>query len=224
MSGDRHAGSRGRAPLTRQRILEAALELVDREGAGALTMRRLGSELGVAAMSLYNHVAGREALLDGLSEVMVAGIGIEPAEDDTPRAVLARFAEGIRTVALAHPEAFRLVGMRPLHTAAAFRPVEAALGALRAMGLRPEEAAHGYRALVAFARGHALAEIGRFTFEVSEGGTAEADLLSGSDIAAFPHIEELSPHLRHPDRVASFGFGLQALLDGLEIAARRGAA
>lgn len=219
--GDRDAGTRGRVPLTRRRILETALELVDREGGEALTMRRLGGELGVAAMSLYNHVAGREALLDGLSEVMVAGIDVEP-DDDAPRAVLARFAEGIRMVALAHPEAFRLVGMRPLNTPAAFRPVEAALGALRAMGLPPDEAAHGYRALVAFARGYALAEIGRFTFEAE--GAAGAVLPSGPDAAAFPRIEELAPQLSHPDHAAAFGFGLQALLDGLQAAARRGAA
>ena len=204
-----------REPLTRLRILEAALALVDREGADALTMRRLGDEVGAAAMSLYNHIPGRDALLDGLSEVLVGGIPAEPFGNE-PREQLRRFASGIRGVALAHPDAFRLVGMRPLHTPQAFRPVEVALGALRAFGLADDEAVHGYRALVSFARGYALAEIGGFTLEAAQiGPQAPVD---PDDLRAegLPNLAELSSHLLHPEHEAAFAFGLDSILDGLE--------
>ena len=206
-----------RAPLTRRRILEAALEVVDREGSGALTMRRLGRELEVSAMSLYNHVRGREEILDGLSEVMVSGIGAEQVAGP-PRAVLEQFVRGIRDVALAHPEAFRLVGMRPLHTPEALRPVEAALGALRMMGFEHEDAAYAYRLLAAYARGFALAEIGGMTFEAGP-ETPQSVRPGDVDPEAFPHIVELAAQLERPDRDAAFAFGTDAILTALEIRA-----
>jgi AcrR family transcriptional regulator len=208
------AQTRQRSPLTRTHILETALALVDREGADALTMRRLGSELGVAAMSLYNHIAGRDELLDGLAEAMVAQIdtGVVPRQ---PEDAVRRFTNGIRAVALAHPEAFELVGMRPLHTRAALLPVEAALGALRVMGLPDDDAVHAYRGLVSYARGFALAEIAGFTLEErpETAGTAAPDDLR---LETFPHIAELASQLARPDRDAAFAFGLEALLAGLQ--------
>jgi AcrR family transcriptional regulator len=200
-------------PLSRRRILEAALELVDREGAEALTMRRLGGELGVAAMSLYNHVRGREDVLDGLSELMVSRIPVEGG-DASPPAVLERFMCGIRSVALVHPAAFELVGMRPLRTADAFEPVEAVLAALREIGLGDEDAAHAYRLLVAYARGFALAEIAGLTFE--EAGEAPTGMRPAElDAERFPQIVALAPRLERPDRDAAFAFGASVLLAGL---------
>ncbi|MGH3032013.1 MAG: TetR/AcrR family transcriptional regulator, partial [Gaiellaceae bacterium] len=122
--------SAARERLTRRRVLEAALRLVDREGAAALSMRRLGRELDVEAMSLYNHVSGRDEVLDGLSEVMVARIGVAGDSGGWAEA-LGRFMRGIRAVALAHPAAFQLVGMRPLNTREALPQIEAVLGAMR---------------------------------------------------------------------------------------------
>ncbi len=177
-------------------------------------MRRLGRELGVAAMSLYNHVAGREEVLDGLSEVMVSEIGAERA-GSSPRAALQQFMSGIRAVALAHPAAFKLVGMRPLHTPESFRPVETALAALRAMGLGDEEAAHAYRVLVAYARGFALAEIGGLTLEERVENPAGARP-SELNPEAFPQIVELASHLARPDRDGAFAFGTEVVLAGLE--------
>lgn len=178
-------------------------------------MRRLGDELGAAAMSLYNHVAGREALLDGLSEVLVAGIGAEPAGDE-PRERLRRFMSGIRAVALAHPDAFRLVGMRPLHTPRAFRPVDDTLGALRAIGLADQEAVHAYRALVSYARGYALAEIAGFTLEAAG---AEPPAPVGPDelrAEGLENLAELAPHLLRSEHDAAFEFGMESILDGIE--------
>ena len=202
-----YVGSRtAREPLTRRRILESALALVDREGPRALTMRRLGDELGVAAMSLYNHVRNREELLDGLSEIMVGEIDVGDA-GEAPRDALTRFLHGIRAVALAHPSAFELVGMRPLRSAAALRPIDATLGALRALGLDADTAAHAYRALASYARGFALAEIAGFTLD----GDAVSDLPAGP----LDNVAELGRQLVATDRDAAFAFGAEALVAGI---------
>ena len=125
---------------------------------------------------------------------------------------------GIRGVALSHPEAFRLVGMRPLRTREAFRPVEAALGALRAIGLGHEDAAYAYGLLVAYARGFALAEISGTTADAfSE--APEDGRPSELDSGAFPHIVELATQLDYPDHDAAFAFGTEAILTALEIRA-----
>ncbi len=173
-------------------------------------MRRLGQELGVAAMSIYNHLSGREELLDGLSEVMVERIGMRFGE--APEDALRRFADGIRAVALAHPQAFQLVGMRPLRTREAFASVEAVLGALRSIGLSDEAAVHAYRALASYARGFALSEIAGFTLQSADDRTRS----DGQPAAEpFPNISELEPLLDEPDHEAAFAFGLELLLAGL---------
>lgn len=213
MSTDARRGKR----LSRERILEAALALVDREGSEALTMRRLGAELDVAAMSLYKHVAGRDALLDGLAEVLVEGIGAPEAAE--PRRTLWQFAAGIRAVAQRHPEAFRLVGMRPLHTPKALRTVEVVLDALRRAGLGDRDAVSAYRALVSYARGFALAEIGGFTLEATPASSGVPELPD----PRLPNASELSELLAHPDRDATFEYGLGALLDGITGTRRRAA-
>jgi TetR/AcrR family transcriptional regulator, tetracycline repressor protein len=99
-----------RTPLTRERIVRAALALVDEAGLGALTMRRLGAELGVEAMSLYKHVAGKEAILDGIRELLIAEFAatLPPGPATGWRDDLARFARAYRSVGRAHPEAFAL--------------------------------------------------------------------------------------------------------------------
>lgn len=199
-----------RGLLSRRRILEAALELVDREGAAALSMRRLASELGAGTMSLYNHVPGRDGVLDGLSEVMVARIGV-PSDTGDWEESLGRLMRGIRAVARAHPDAFLLVGMRPLNTRQALPPIEAVLRAMRAAGFDRETASYAYRLAVAYARGFALAEIGGFTLD------APGERLRALDLEPeeFPHIVDLAPCLSPVDRDAVFEFGVETILDGL---------
>jgi AcrR family transcriptional regulator len=208
------AAHRRREPLSRARVLQAALHLVDTEGPEALSMRRLASALEVATMTIYHHVPGRAELLDGLSEVMVQEIGMRFGE--APDAALRRLAHGIRAVALAHPAAFRLVGMRPLRTTDALAPVDAGLGALRAMGFDDETVVQGYRVLVSFARGFALGEISSFTLE----GDAPAAAPPAVDPVRFPHIAELGPVLAEPDRDAAFALGVDLVVGGLVARAR----
>ena len=161
---------RGRPPrLSRTAILRAALELIDAEGAAALTMRRLGAEMGVEAMSLYRHVSSKDALLDGIAEQLMAEHEVGPEDHDWERSAY-RFSLQIRKIARAHPAAFELVGLRALNTAEAMRPVEALLAALREGGFPPDRAVAAFRLLSGYSRGFALSEIAGFTLAAGTSG------------------------------------------------------
>ena len=114
---ERRTDPRRRETLTRERILTAAIAFVDEHGLTALTMRRLGRELGVEAMSLYRYVPGREELLDGIVEMILTEMHDDPdvlvSPQDGWQDFLQRIAHGVRRVALAHPGAFPLVASRP---------------------------------------------------------------------------------------------------------------
>ncbi|GAC1382892.1 MAG: TetR/AcrR family transcriptional regulator C-terminal domain-containing protein [Marmoricola sp.] len=155
-----------RQPLTRERIVAAALSLADREGGKAVTMRRVGAELHVEAMSLYHHVRDREDLLDGIAEAMVqTGIPV-PGEGEPWRDIVSAFACGIRATAHQHPGAFQVVGLRPLHSREAKLTISRLLSALEATGLPPDLAVIAYRVAAAYARGFALSELAGLTLGV----------------------------------------------------------
>lgn len=193
-------------------MLDAAIALVERDGAAALTMRRLGTELGVEAMSLYHHVAGRDAVLAGMAERLMSRFPSPP-----PRAGWQDagewFARQLRMVATASPQTFALTAMAPLRSAAALEPVEALLAALVRGGASPDGALVVYRALASYARGYALAEVAGFTVDAST--TEGAEELRALDPGAFPvlggHVDELGAV--GADR--AFDAGLRALIDGL---------
>ncbi len=188
-------GEVGRRLLSRRRILEAAIELVDREGLGALSMRRLGRELGVEAMSLYNHVPNKEALLGGMVEVLVGGLEA-PAEGigSWEEQVGGAFRSYLK-LARAHPEVFQLFVTRPLRTDETLRVFEV----LRGAGLDVVPALRAFRALSSYTIGYALAEIRGFPLELDGGIRAM----------------ELAPPLKEVDRDAQFEYGLDLILSGL---------
>ena len=181
--------------MSRRRILETAIELVDREGLGALSMRRLAGELGVEATSLYNHIPNKEALLGGMVEVLIEGLEV-PAGSPTS------WEDGIRgtfrtylKIARAHPEVFQLFAMRPLGTGEALRVFEI----LRGAGLDLVPALQAFRTLSSYTVGYALAEIKGFPLELEEGSRAL----------------ELAPPLKETDRDAQFEYGLDLIISGL---------
>lgn len=188
-------GEVGRRPLSRRRILEAAVDLVDREGLGALSMRRLGRDLGVEAMSLYNHVPNKEALLSGMVEVLLEGlespVGSPVSWEDGVRGAFRSYLK----IARAHPEVFQLFATRPLGTGEALRIFEV----LRGAGLDVVPTLYAFRALSSYTVGYALAEIKGFPLEL-EGG---------------PRALELAPPLKEVDRDAQFEYGLDLIISGL---------
>ena len=196
------SGQQGRGGLNRPRIFEAALAVADRDGARAVTMRRVARELGVEAMSLYHHVRDREDLLDGLAETMVRPGVPAPRPGGDARTILSSFARGIRSTGLTHPEAFHLVGLRPLRNDDATAAIAALLNALAATGMRPEHAVSAYRTTAAFARGFVLSEIAGFTYG------------PGADTPV-PGILDSYAGALHRDTTEAFEAGLRSLVRGL---------
>ena len=199
-----------RQPLSRRRILEAAVRFVDREGLEALSMRKLGSELRVEAMSLYNHVPNKGALLDGMVEVLLGELEVPP-EDEGWESRLRKAYRAVRRLAHEHPNVFPLLVVRPPDTMDGIWLVEEFLKTLRGAGFDPETALYAFRALSSYASGYAIAEIRGFAMEPA--GARLAATLSPDD---FPHIHELDAPLREVDLDAEFEFGLDLILTGLQ--------
>ncbi|MCC3778328.1 TetR/AcrR family transcriptional regulator C-terminal domain-containing protein, partial [Streptomyces sp. UNOB3_S3] len=151
-----------RAGLTREIVLDAALGLIDREGRAALTMRRLGAELGVEAMTLYHHVPNKDALLDGLVERVFAEAlplpGNGEAEVTDWRAFLRAYAGSLRAALLRHPGVLPLVTGRPAVTPATLDAVERGLRTLTSAGFALGPAVDTLNALSLFVVGHTAAE------------------------------------------------------------------
>jgi AcrR family transcriptional regulator len=193
---------RGRpAKLSRDAIVAAALGLLDREGAQALTMRRLAGELGVEAMSLYRHVADRAALLEGLADRLTSEVARRPRDEDWADA-LRGLAGDLRAIARRHPAAFGLVAMRVLNTPHVLAPVEDSLAALRRGGFTPARAIFAHRLVSTYARGYALAELAGFAIEV------------GAD-QRLPQLRSLSRRLASEPTEANFRTGLETIIGGL---------
>jgi len=134
-----------REALSRERILRTALDLVDREGLEAISMRRVGEELGVEAMSLYNHVANKAAILDGIFETVLAELRA-PKRSPTWQAALGDRARALRAILRAHPNALPIFATRPAVTPASIAHVEAVLAALRDAGFSADDALSTRRA------------------------------------------------------------------------------
>jgi AcrR family transcriptional regulator len=201
---------RGRpAKLSRPAIFAAAVALIDRDGPSALTMRAVAGELGVEAMSLYRHVDGKDALLDGVAEQLMSEI--EPRGSSAEWAVAVRgFASSVRGVSRNHPQAFALVAMRALDSTSALQPVEDLLASLRGAGFTPARAVAAYRVVAAYTRGYVLSEIAGFA--LSEDVVA-TQLRGGR----FPAIRGLSRQLAHEPTNAGFRSGLETIINGLRV-------
>ena len=148
--------SRKREALSRERILQAALLIVDGEGLEAISMRRVGEALGVEAMSLYNHVASKAAILDGIFETILDEL---PAPEKTSswREALRDRALGLRAVLMAHPKALPLFATRPAVTPASIAHLEAVFEVLRGAGFSAKDALGVLHVISAYVIGHTLA-------------------------------------------------------------------
>jgi TetR/AcrR family transcriptional regulator, tetracycline repressor protein len=197
-----------RQHLNREVVLRAALALVDREGVEALSMRRLGRELGVEAMSLYNHVAGKQALLDGIVELVLSQARA-PAPRGEWRAALTGWAAAFRASAHEHPNVIRLFATHALQAPAWSLAVEDQLRALREAGFPDDEAVHAYRLVATFVTGYALYELRQDASPPLE------HFLAQLPPEHYPHTHAVSSALRELDRTAEFELGVQLLLDAV---------
>jgi AcrR family transcriptional regulator len=201
--------------LSRRRVLEAALRIVDSEGLTALTMRRLGRELGVEAMSLYRHVPNKDALLDGIVELIVLEIEVPADVDGDWKEAARQIVRSYRRAAHSHPNAFPLVTMRPLNTPEGLRRLDATFEILRGAGLDEPTAIVAFRTLASYTRGFALEEV---TGRAIGAEPLGSDRLDPRALPAdeFPRLVELAPLLVAADRDAEFERGVDLILTGLE--------
>lgn len=219
---DEHAAPpQSRTRLTRQKVLDAALRLVDSDGADALTMRRLGQALDRDPMALYRYAENRAALLDGVAETVLAQLVI-PADGTGWEIQLRTAGHDFRRLALAHPNVVPLIVARPLATPLGLRPVgtlrplEQILALLVGAGFAPDEALHAYRAYFGLLHGHVLNELQEVLVDPE---ATDALLRLGLDRLPpdeFPHIRSLADALLAGyDGRAELDRGLDILLDGL---------
>jgi AcrR family transcriptional regulator len=202
----------GHRPLTRERILDAAIEMIENDGPGALSMRRLGSALGVEGMAIYHHFQGRSELLGAISERLLAPLGeLEPCADW--RRGCGAMATRLREIAVRHPATFQLVGLQPF-TEISLAAVERLLATLVDAGFDPATALAIYRATVSYARGYALAEAGGFTVDAAGGSGLERLRALRAD--EFPVLAGRAAELVDLDPDRAFRLGLNALLRGLD--------
>jgi AcrR family transcriptional regulator len=210
-----------RTPLTRERILRAAVALADRDGVGALSMRRLAGELGVEAMSLYHHVAGKDALLDGMVDLVFGEIEL-PAAGAGWKTAMRRRAVSARVALRRHPWAINLMESRRTPGPANLRHHDAVIGCLRQAGFSVALTARAYSLLDAYIYGFAVQEAS-LPFDTPE-ETAEVAQAIMAELSAgtYPHLAELaSEHVLQPgyDYGDEYEAGLDLILDGLERAA-----
>ncbi|WP_043497375.1 TetR/AcrR family transcriptional regulator [Georgenia sp. SUBG003] len=218
-----------RAPLSRARILQEALAVVDEEGLQALSMRRLGAQLGVEAMSLYRYVSGREDLLEALVSHLTDGLRRTTETpvrvEDGWQAYIQWLAHEVRGVAHAHPQLFPLVATR--HPAAPWlRPplrslevVEDFLSALTSYGFGDEAAAATYRTFCSFLVGHLLLEASQMGASTVPGeplDEGDADSRPALPLDGFPTITRLEPLLSEDRSDEEFESSLEELVDRIE--------
>jgi TetR/AcrR family transcriptional regulator, tetracycline repressor protein len=209
------------AKLTRDRIVDEALALVEREGADGLTMRNLGAALGVDPTAVYRHFRDKDEILLAMADRLFAEMadGIRPHEDWCD--VLRDNAWKARRVYLSHPAMARMLSVSPEVLGNHQRIAEALLGALRASGLSEQDASLAYHANVNYVAG-----VSSLDAELPEGGGYDSWRRAYASLPAeeFPNCVAAAPNL-FPDDDAQFEFGLELLIEAISArAARRGAA
>ncbi len=212
-----------RQPLSRDRVLAAAIRVADRGGVEAITMRRVARELGVEAMSLYNHVPNKDAMLDGVVDAVFAAIELPEVGCADWREAIRGRACSARSVLARHSWALGLMDSRRNPGSATLRHHDAVLGVLRGAGFSLPMAAHAVSLIDSYVGGFVLQEA---NLPISTPGDVEevaGDILANLPVDELPHLTEMIvDHALLPgyDYSSEFGFGLDLILDGL--AARRG--
>ena len=210
--------ARPRIPLSRERVLRAALGLADEGGIEALTMRRLGEQLEVEAMSLYNHVAGKDDILDGLVDLVFSEIAVLPDDDDWKTAMRHR-AISTRDALARHPWAIILMQSRSKPGPATLRHHDSVIGGLRKAGFTIDMAAHAFSVMDGYIYGFALQQVNLPSHTPAESAELAENILRELPAERYPHLAEMIvEHALKPgyDYAKEFEFGLDLILDGLE--------
>jgi AcrR family transcriptional regulator len=205
-----------REPLTQERIVDAALRVMDAEGLEAVTMRRIGRELGVEAMSLYNHVEDKDDILNGVTELVFTQFDYPPFTGEWLEDAKAMAREWRRLLGL-HPSVCQLLAERhkPLEGLASFRAMDAALGLLRSAGLSDRDAAQAFNALGSYILGYVTMEQGLMLGNDEDHAKQHdlaMDALQGSGL---DNVVACLPHFADCNTDQQFEFGLDLIFRGI---------
>ena len=206
-----HLSTHVRHSLSRGRIAETALALVDRDGLEALSMRRLGAELGVEGMAIYRYFPNKAALLAGIVEALLAELIIPPPSDVPWQLVFRELSHAYRALLLRHPHAIPLLASLPLSDPATAHAAGAVMAQLRAAGFDAQSALKTLATITSYVVGVAQWEVGTAPFRAERGGHP-FPLPPGAD----PYLIELAPQLAEDDCEETFEFGLDVIVRGLE--------
>ena len=204
-----------RTPLSKERVLRAAIELADSEGIEALSMRRLARELGVEAMSLYNHVANKGEILAGIID-LVAGEFDLPSDESDWKVAMRRNAISSRDVLLRHRWATS-IWMTQGGGPARLRNGDWMLRTLREAGFSPELIYHAFHILESYVLGYTLQQL-NFPYKGEELAGLAADFLKQIPVEDYPDlVEHIHQHIEpHDEETSGFELGLDLILDGLD--------
>ena len=212
-----------KVPLSRERALVAAVALADREGIGALTMRKLADELGVEAMSLYHHVANKEEILDGMVDMVFAEIDL-PRCDVGWKAAMRERGRSVRAALNRHPWSISIMESRTAPGPATLRHHDAVIGCCRAAGFSLSMTAHAFSMIDSYIYGFVMQEV-NLPFDNGDDLHDLADSMEPLFAAGnYPHfIKFVTGHALQPGYAYGdeFDFGLDLILEGLEAAARK---
>jgi len=203
--------------LSRARIVSAAVDLIEREGVEAVSMRRIAGLLDCGVMSLYNHVPSKAALLDDVAERVISGIEFTATPGQSWQEQVRAQARAFRAIARKYPRCTMLVVSRPTTSVNALRPIENALATLREAGCGGSDAVLIVRAFIAFIMGSLLREVGVTPgVHEDEARGTEAIVSAGlPDPAEFPQVTSLTAELSSKDPNAEFEFGLDLLVHAI---------
>lgn len=210
-----NAPSPDRLPLSRTRVLGAALELIDASGLDALSMRKLGAALGVEAMSLYNHVASKDDLLTGVADLLLEMVDIPPRRGDWRQDVRC-LCEAVRAVGVAHPRAFPLVITQSRASVDAWRPVLAGFELVHEAGLTDEQAASAVNVVSSYLVGFVLFEINSLAHQ---NPLEVLDIEGEASAQDRPLLVRFAAARAPANHDEAFARGLDVLLAGIEAGA-----
>ncbi len=201
-----------RTPLSITTIHTAALELIEKNGLEALSMRSLAAALGVDPMAMYHHIPSKAALIVGLYNTVLAELIPDAISTESWRDGLKTLARQYRNLALRHPKLFPSLIASNENTSNAYRAFERLYGLMLKTGLSAEKVVHASEAFFAFVTGFALIEISNASATPDE---PRLESFAQMDQRDYPNIAQLMP-VMSDDPQDRFEFGLELFINGLE--------
>lgn len=211
--------TRERAPrgsLNPRRIVVAALDILDAEGMGGLTMSRVATHLEVGTMSLYRHFRNKATLVEAVADLIFENLSVPPGEPDDWETRVVGYLREWRHLALAHPSLLDILATRPIATSRVEEHLETNITVLRAAGFPDDEAVRAFYALFAYVFGFVVWEIPR---QPGSSGSSyvedRREQLDDLPTSRFPALSELAAVAATNATGEQFEYGLARLISGI---------